>query len=69
MDQTKLNASFQLLKLAVKDSHLPKQRHIDLTIPMATERYLYEEALRMIVQAVKEGIITDAEMKKRLGLV
>ncbi len=69
MDQTQLNACFELLKNAVKDSHIPKQRHIDLSIPMATERYRYEEALRVIVQAVKDGTITDAEMKKRLGLL
>lgn len=67
LDKELLDA-INLLKNAVKDSHLKNQKHIDLTIPMASERPKYEKALALTKSYVQAGKIDDDELKRRLGL-
>lgn len=64
-----LDQAINLLKKAVKESHLKNQRHIDMTIPMASERSKYEKALALTRAYVKADKISEEDLKKRLGLI
>ena len=64
-----LNAAIKLLKNAVKESHLPGQKHIDLSLVQAGERADYERALMFCRQEVIKGTLTDEELKVRLGIL
>lgn len=64
-----INQYIQLLRNAVKDSHLDRQKHIDLSLTMATDRPRYEDALKQLRLAVRDGLITEEDLKKKLGLV
>ena len=64
-----LNEAIELLKNAVKDSHLDNQKHIDLSLVDATERATYEKALMICQAAVAQEQLLDADLKSRLGLV
>ena len=68
MENTTLDAAIELLKNAVKFSHLDNQKHIDLTLVQADERARYEKALMICRQEVIRGTLTDQELKIRLGL-
>lgn len=68
LDKRLLDA-INLLKNAVKESHVKHHRHIDLTIPMAHERPEYEKALALARSYVAAGKIDDKDLKKRLGLI
>ncbi len=57
------------LKNLVKFSHLINQKHLDLTLVGADERYDYESALIIARKAVKEGQLSEQDLKKKLGLV
>jgi dsDNA-binding SOS-regulon protein len=64
-----LDHAISLLKNAVKESHIERQKHIDLSLVMAQDRERYEAALKTTRLAVIEGLIQEAELKKRLGLL
>ena len=56
------------LRKAVKYSHLDNQKHIDLTLVDPDERFTLQQALMTVQVSVKNGEITDEELKVRLGL-
>ncbi|MCR9206105.1 MAG: hypothetical protein NXH75_16090 [Halobacteriovoraceae bacterium] len=63
-----LNKAIEMLRNAVKDSHLNNQKHIDLSLVDASERADYEKALMYCQASVARGELTDEELKSRLGL-
>lgn len=63
-----LQEAIELLKNAVKESHLDNQPHIDLTLVLAPERPKYEYALMVTRTAVARGEMSEAELKEQLGL-
>ena len=63
-----LEAAIKLLKNAVKESHLPGQKHIDLSLVQAGERARYEKALMITRQEVIKGTLSEDDLKTRLGL-
>lgn len=63
-----LNQAIELLRNAVKDSHLDNQKHIDLSLVDASERAIYERALMICQAHVAQGHLSDDELKTRLGL-
>mgnify|MGYP007063396158 CR=1 FL=1 len=58
-----------LLKNAVKDSHLNNQKHIDLSLIDAKARIDYQKALVVVQNAIKNGDKTETEIKHELGLI
>jgi len=64
-----LEEAIDLLKNAVKESHIDNQKHIDLSLVDAQERLVYEKALMFCQAYVARGEITDEELKGRLGLI
>jgi hypothetical protein len=64
-----LDTAIKLLKNAVKESHLPGQMHVDLSLVQASERAEYEKALMVCRQEVIQGNLTDTDLKTRLGLI
>lgn len=69
MTKEQMNEHIKLLKNAVKDSHLDRQKHIDLSLTMAIDRPRYEEALKQLRIAVRDGLLTEEDLKKKLGLL
>ena len=63
-----LDQAIDLLKNAVKTSHLPGQKHIDLSLVQADERADYEKALMICRSQVIAGTLTEQDLKLRLGL-
>ncbi|MCF8060312.1 MAG: hypothetical protein K9K67_13505 [Bacteriovoracaceae bacterium] len=63
-----LEEAIKLLRNAVKDSHLDNQKHIDLTLVDASVRADYEKALMFCRVQVAQGLISDEDLKIRLGL-
>lgn len=64
-----LEEAINLLKNAVKDSHLDNQKHIDLTLIDASVRADYEKALMICQANVAQGHISDEDLKSKLGLL
>jgi len=64
-----LESAIKLLKNIVKESHLPGQKHIDLTLAQADERAEYEKALMLTRQEVIKGTLSEEDLKIRLGLI
>ena len=58
----------QKLKKAVKYSHLDNQKHIDLTLVNPDERAELQKALMAVQVAVKNGELSEEELKAQLGL-
>ena len=63
------NEAVKLLKTAVKHSHLDNQKHIDLTLVNPDQRTHLQKALMVVQVAVKNGELTDEELKSKLGLL
>ncbi len=63
-----LDAAITLLKKAVKWSEVKGQKHIDLSVCVASERPLMQEALMFAQLEVEKGTLTQDELKIRLGL-
>ena len=63
-----LDAAITLLRKAVKWSEVKNQKHIDLSLCVANERALYQEALMFAQMEVEKGTLTQDELKARLGL-
>ncbi len=63
-----LEEAINLLKNAVKDSHLNNQKHIDLTLVDASVRSEYEKAMMVCRSQVAQGLISDDDLNARLGL-
>jgi hypothetical protein len=61
--------AIQLLKKAVKFSHLLNQKHVDLSVAQAHERASFEEAMIITRAAVVREEKTEEELKKDLGLI
>jgi len=58
----------ELLKNAVKYSHIDGQKHIDLTLVDASVRPEYQKALAICRAQVAQSLISDEELKNLLGL-
>ena len=65
----KFDKAVSLLKNAVKYSHIDNQKHIDFSLVNATHLDEYQKAMIVVQTAVKEGEITQDELKKKLGLI
>ena len=65
----KFEKAVSLLKKAVKSSHLDNQKHIDFSLVNAPHLDEYKKAMITVQTAVKEGEITQDELRKRLGLI
>ena len=65
----KFEKAVSLLKKAVKYSHLDNQKHLDFSLVNATHLDEYQRAMITVQTAVKEGEITQEELKRRLGLI
>ena len=65
----KFEKAVSLLKNAVKSSHLDNQKHIDFSLVNATHLDDYKKAMVTVQTAVKEGEISEDELKKKLGLI
>ncbi|MAF78256.1 MAG: hypothetical protein CME60_08840 [Halobacteriovoraceae bacterium] len=57
-----------LLKNAVKYSHIEGQKHIDLTLVDASERPEYQKALALCRAQVAQNLISEEELRDKLGL-
>ena len=57
-----------LLKKAVKFSEVKNQKHIDLSLCIASERPLYQKALMIVNLEVEKGTLTLDQLKIKLGL-
>ncbi|MBC97630.1 MAG: hypothetical protein CME63_07770 [Halobacteriovoraceae bacterium] len=57
-----------LLKNAVKYSHIEGQKHIDLTLVDASERPEYQKALALCRAQVAQNLISEDELRDKLGL-
>lgn len=68
MQKMTLDQALELLKNAVKESHLDNQPHIDLTLVSASDRFEYQKALMVMKEAIAQEQITEVEVKERLGL-
>jgi hypothetical protein len=64
-----LDESITILKRYVKYSEVKNQKHIDLSLCVASDRAISQEALMVVNLAVTKGEITDQELKIKLGLV
>jgi hypothetical protein len=58
-----------LLKPMVKHSDIENQKHIDLSLALASQRSSYQEALLVIKNEIKSGSVTENEFKKSVGLI
>ena len=63
-----LQEAMKLIKNAVKNAGTIDQKHIDLTLVPADERSKYEEALRIVKNASKDGQISWENVLKGLDL-
>jgi len=72
MIESKIKLTFdeaiELLQKTVKFSDVDKQKHIDLTLISAEKRGLYQQALMLTRAHVAQGLVTEDELKLRLGL-
>ena len=57
-----------ILRFAVKESHLEEQRHIDLSVVTADKRKEAQEALMWVRTFVARGEISEEELKRDLGI-
>ncbi len=57
-----------LLKKAVKFSEVKNQKHIDLSLCIASERPLSQKALMIVNLEVEKGTLTHDQLKVKLGL-
>jgi len=63
-----LDQAIDLVKKAVKESHLVGQKHVDLSLVDASERAEVEKALMYCQANVAQGVISQEDLKTRLGL-
>lgn len=63
-----LEAAIKLLKKAVKHTGTIDQKHIDLTIVSAEDRELYQLALKVAQESVKQGLLTREILLNKLGI-
>lgn len=63
-----LDQAIELVRKAVKESHLVGQKHVDLSLVDAAQRADVERALMYCQANVAQGAISDEDLKTRLGL-
>lgn len=64
-----LEDALNLVRKAVKESHINNQRHVDLSVCTADKRSDTQEALVFLQALVAKGEMTDVELKEKLGLI
>jgi len=65
----KFEEAISLLRNAVKYSHLDNQKHLDFSLVNASHLDDYQKAMITVQTAVKEGEVTQDELKRKLGLI
>ena len=65
----KFEEAISLLRKAVKYSHLDNQKHLDFSLVNASHLDDYQKAMITVQTAVKEGEVTQDELKRKLGLI
>ena len=65
----KFEKAISLLRNAVKYSHLDNQKHLDFSLINASHLDEYQKAMIIVQTAVKEGEVTQDELKRKLGLI
>ena len=60
--------AINLLRKFIKYSEVKNQKHIDLSLCTVNERYLSQKALIIANMEVEKGIITQDQLKEKLGL-
>ena len=65
----KFEEAVELLRNAVKYSHLDNQKHIDFALVNADHLDTYKKAMIVVRSAVVEGELSEEDLKKRLGLL
>jgi hypothetical protein len=63
-----IDESISLLKKAVKFSEVKNQKHIDLSLCIASERPQYQRALMVVNREVEKGTLTRDQLLAKLGL-
>ena len=63
-----LETAIELIKKAVKNTGNIDQNHIDLTLIPSKDLAVYQEALKVSQQAIKEGKITREEFLRQAHL-
>lgn len=63
-----LDESIELLKKMVKYSEVKNQKHIDLSMALASDRPRYQLALAICNIEVEKGTLSQDELKARLGI-
>ena len=63
-----LNEAIDFLKPFVKYSEVKNQKHIDLSLCLANDRIIGQNALVITRLAVEKGEITEDQLKTQLGL-
>ena len=61
--------AIEIVKKAVKESHLDNQRHIDLSVVNAEFRLETQNALAYLQSLVMRGQIEDDQLKRDLGII
>ena len=65
----KFEEAISLLRNAVKYSHLDNQKHLDFSLVNESHLDDYQKAMITVQKAVKEGEVTQDELKRKLGLI
>ncbi len=56
------------LKKFVKYSEVKNQKHIDLSLCLAGDRIIGQNALLVTRMAVVKGVVTEDQLKEKLGI-
>ena len=69
LEVTNLDQAVNLLKKAVKYSTLKGVKHVDFSLCIAEERPAYQKAMKLALNEVEKGTLSEDELKKRLGVL
>ena len=56
------------IKKYVKESNIPGQNHLDISLVDANERDMFYKIISIAKKAVEDTILTENELKELLGL-
>lgn len=68
ISKNQIVAEVQKIKKYVKESHIPGQNHLDISLVDAEDRDTFYKVMAMAQKAVKEAVITEQELKELLDL-
>ena len=67
--QDSIDKSIKFLKKFVKESNIPGQNHLDVTLVDAQERDEFYSSMAIIKSAEKTGQLSSNSIKETLGLI